>query len=129
LSGELGGGGSNHKFLGYSVHKTIAPEENCLRLESQETKSFKPQVKKLQIGMTKKEFIQAFGENINWLEDERAMISFESRRKMTKKELQQFTKKWPAVSEYPYFDIVISLYGKFKEDILNEFIVWKTETN
>lgn len=126
LSGELGG--SSNKFLGYSVRKPSETEEKCLRINSLGARRFKPQVGKLRIGMTKKEFIQAFGKDINWFED-RAMVSFESKRKMTNQELQKLKKTRPSVTEYPYFDIVISLTGKFKEDIMNEFVVWKAVTN
>lgn len=129
LSGELGG--NNHKFLGYSVRKISENDNcnNCLLINSLESKRFKPQIGKLRIGMTKKEFIKSFGKKINWLNENRGMISFESRRKMTTRELQKLTEKWPVVSEYPYFDIVISLTGKFSEGVMDAFIVWKTETN
>ena len=127
LSGELGG--SNHEFLGYSVRRTSEREDNCLKINSSTAIDFKPQVGKLRIGMTKIKFTQTFGKKIRWLEGNRALVSFESRRKMTKQELQNFKKTWPSVVEYPYFDIVIGLTGKFKEDLISEFIVWKTETN
>ncbi len=127
LSGELGG--SSHEFLGYSVRKTSEVEDDCLRINSLDSKRFKPEVGKLRLGMTKKEFTQAFGKKINWIEENRAIISFESRRKMTTQELHDFENHYSAASEYPYFDIVVSLIGAFNKDILNEFTVWKTETN
>ena len=127
LSGELGG--RDHLLLGYSVRKQdTETDHDCYQLNTENAREFKPQVGKLRISMTKKEFTRAFGEKIKWSKDT-GMVSYESRRRMTEQEIQELSKKWPAIKEYPYYDTIISLTATFKGNILCEFFIWKTETN
>jgi len=126
LSGELGG--ANHVLEGYSIQKKITEEdEKCMHLSSSEAKRFKPEVGKLKIGMTKKELIKNFGKKIKWTKDE-ATIFFESKRKMTKKEIEDMTSFSHEIIQEPYFDIGISLISTFKEGRMIKFTVWKAET-
>jgi hypothetical protein len=126
LSGELGG--QSHELGGYSVQNKITEaDEKCMHLYSSEAKRFKPEVGKLKIGMTKKEFIKNFGEKIKWTKD-KATIFFESKRKMTKKEIEDMTRFSQGIIQEPYFDIGISLISTFKEGRMIKFTVWRGGT-
>lgn len=89
------------------------------------------QINSLRLGMSEREFIKKVGGKIH-KEGGRVYSSFESRRKMTAREIQALPKDFQETirsgQQQGWYDVVVFVVATFKADELSHVEVWKSET-
>jgi hypothetical protein len=81
----------------------------------------------LKLGINKKQLKGILGEPTNYIKDDLFYI-YETKRKMTKEEIEGMSKQWPDVKDNPYFDEFSYIHAKFIDDKMTYLSISKSES-
>jgi hypothetical protein len=127
LSGEMGG--PEHELLGFGISEDDVSKPCGIFPEHQLPPELS--IAGLRLGLSKTEFARILATKVQW-EGNSGQVFFESKRPMTAKELKSFPADHKAAilagQAQNYFDVSISVFGKFSNNKLTAFQVWKIET-
>jgi hypothetical protein len=122
-SGEMGG--PDHELLGFELRRHADPTDSkCRPIESSAGAVHSLQLGPLHLGMTRDAYAQALGE-LQELSGRGTGRVFERRQPMTQEELA----RCPQCAPYPFWDVVIEVFGEFRNGVLVRLSVWKTVTS
>lgn len=126
MSGALGG--AEHDLLGFRMREVSgkAPRQ-CLPLLRSIANGLDLAVGGLRLGMGRSEF-----EKVLSLTSDRVKPitgrRFQRRERLSADDIRRLSREWPGVEQDPYYDVSISVEGKFAGDRLVELEIWKTKT-
>ena len=127
ISGEMGG--PEHTLLAFGI-SSKAKHQDCPNISSKYAK-LKLRLSGLHLGMTKNEFEHEIGKKVKW-NDHIGRAFLRSKELMTKSEIDdlppEVREKTLAGQYQNYYDVVVSIVGKFTGNELTEFEVWKVES-
>jgi hypothetical protein len=127
IAGEING--QQHNLGAFSLAKTT-DRQPCSKWPKDVPEPIL-EINSLRLGMSESEFSEKVGGNIH-KEGGKVYAGFESRREMTKQEIQSFPKDTQvAISsgqQQKWFDVVVAIEATFNSEGLSQVEVWKTET-
>jgi hypothetical protein len=128
LSGEMGG--DTLDLLGVSISRK--PDRPPCATWPKDIPAPVPVLANLHIGMSLAQFKRAVRVPVQWLEKDKVIAGFESKRAMTESELSRMSPDMRAAirsgEAQNYFDVDVALTAIFVHGRLSTLTVWKTET-